>query len=94
MIDERELAQQMSQVASHFYCKILPREWLGWNRKDKDTVCINIWFVFYFCSLRREREREERGRRGKRKTVFIKKIFIAKWYNNSIWCLDGSEHVL
>ena len=83
MVNGRELAQQMSHVESRFYCKILPKECLGWNRKDKDTVCKNIWFVSFIFAHYGERERKREGKKGENgkqfsikndlKTIFIKK---------------------
>ena len=35
---ERELAEQMTVIESDFYNRVLPKECIGWNKKDKETL--------------------------------------------------------
>ena len=43
------MAIQMTLFESGLYRKILPKECLSWNKKDKETKAVNIWFsIFLF----------------------------------------------
>ena len=55
-IDERTIAEQMTLIESKFFNPILPKECLGWNKKNKEKLCPNIWFFslfffFFFLNL-------------------------------------------
>ena len=45
-VSEKELAFQMTLFESELYRKILPNECLSWNKKDKESKALNIWFFF------------------------------------------------
>ena len=45
-LPEEELAQQMTKVETDIFVSILPKEYLAWNKKNRDVLAPNISFVF------------------------------------------------
>ena len=50
-LPEGELAQQMTKVESEIFTSILPKEYLGWTKKNREVLAPNISFVFFFLIL-------------------------------------------
>ena len=42
-MSERDIAEQMTIIESELYIKTLPKEYLAWNKKEKETLSPNIW---------------------------------------------------